>query len=113
MASTGNLDAKNTSNVRFEKVLSEIWPPEVFWVSKFMWASADATWLHADGSKKSKNSRRPYSLKTVQIGHLRYFLASTFLINAKKTPQMPDLDKFRVRYGLQKFFGSKNSCGLA
>ena len=31
----------------------------------------------------------------------------------QKTPQTPDLDKFRVRYGLQKFFGSQNSCGRA
>ena len=32
---------KNTSNTQFGQVLSEIWPPEVFWVSKLMWAGAD------------------------------------------------------------------------
>ena len=31
LASTGNVDAKNTSNARFGQVLSEIWPAEVFW----------------------------------------------------------------------------------
>ena len=31
LASTGNVDAKNTSNARFGQVLSEIWPLEVYW----------------------------------------------------------------------------------
>ena len=43
LASTGNADAKNTSNARFGQVLSEIWPPEGFWVSKLMWAGADGS----------------------------------------------------------------------
>ena len=60
LASIENIDATNNSNIQFGQVLSEIWPPEVFWVSKLMCAGANATWLHADGSKNSKNFGRPY-----------------------------------------------------
>ena len=39
LASTGNVDAKNTSNARFGQVLSEIWPAEVFWSqNSYGWA---------------------------------------------------------------------------
>ena len=64
---------KNTSNVRFRQVLSEIWLAEGFGLKTHVGGHRrvtmhnnasrscdDGSWLRADGSQKLKNFGRPY-----------------------------------------------------
>ena len=108
---------KNTSNARFGQVLSEIWPPEVFG-SQNSCGRAQMGPVHTQtgpvrvqtqagraqtGPKSQKTLEGHISLTTcpqklleaishsklVRIGRLRYFLASTFPVNAKKHLKRP------------------------
>ena len=98
LASTGNVDAKNTSNARFGQVLSEIWPAEVFWSQN----SCGRAQTGRDVRQRKQVVRRRVLVacrrvskvkklwkaishsKLVQIRRLRCFLAFTGNVNAKK-----------------------------
>ena len=80
LASTGNVDAKNTSNARFGQVLSEIWPPEVFGSQNSCvraQTGRDARrWVlvaRRRVQKVRKLWKAIYHSKHIQIGRLRCF----------------------------------------
>ena len=94
---------KNTSNARFGQVLSEIWPPEVFWSQN---SCGRVQTGHVTRQRKQVARRRVlvahrrvpkvrelwkaiFHSKLVQIGRLRCFLASTGNVDANKHLKRP------------------------
>ena len=117
LASIGYVDAKNTSNARFGQVLSEIWPPEVFWSQN----SCGRAQMGCVAQQRKQVVRRRKLVvrrrvlvarrrvlvvrklvlkvrklwkvisdsRLVEIGRLRCFLKSTFSVDAKKHLKRP------------------------
>ena len=59
------------------------------------------------GSKSQKTLEGHISLKTCSNQAFEVFFGIYRKFRCQKTPQTPNLDKFRVRYGLQKLLGLK------
>ena len=116
----------NTSNARFGQVLSEIWPPEVFWSPN---SCGRAQMGHVARQRKQVARRRVLVArrrvpkvrklwkaishsKLVQIGRLRCFLASTENVDAKNTS---NAQFGQVLSGIwpPEVLWSQNSCGRA
>ena len=87
LASTGNLDAINTSNARFGQVLSEIWPAEVFW-------SQNSCGRAQAGPKSQRTLDGHISLKTCPNQAFEGFFGIYRKCRCQKTPQTPDSDTF-------------------
>ena len=126
MASTGNVDAINTSNARFGQVLSEIWLPEVFWSQN---SCGRAQTGRVARQRKQVVRRRNLVTrervpkvkklleaishsKLVQIGRLRCFLASIGNVDARNTSNARFGQVLSEIWPLEVFW-SQNSCGRA
>ena len=101
LASTENVDVKNTSNAQFGQVLSEIWPSEVFG-SQNSCGRAHTGPVRAQtgpgcgrmGPKSQKTLEGHISLKTCPNRAFEVFFGIYRKCRCQKTPQTPDSDKF-------------------
>ena len=123
---------KNTSNARFEQVLSEIWPPEVFWSQN---SCGRAQMGHVARRRKQVARRRKLVVRRrvlvvrrrvlivrklwkvishsrlVKIGHLRCFLASTENVDFKKHLKRPIGPNFEWDMTSSNYSGFKTHVG--